>query len=118
MEKYSDQLKLDLSKAIQDMLSKKGTIQLMDEYTLIGKVGVVSVNNLSELKLIDFIGGRKFEAAGEGRFTINEKTGVGEKLRHVAFQIRNVLVNYIDATKHFEVLDLGKFTALEFVKNV
>ncbi len=118
MEKYTDQLKLDLNKAIEHMLSKTKAIELIDGYNLeVSKVGAVLVNNISELRLLDFIGGRKFEVASEGRLNISEKTENGDTLRLVSFRLRESLVNYDDTIRKFAVSDIGKFTALEFVKN-
>ena len=118
MEKYLDQLKADLNKGIEKMLSGKKSIKLKAGQSLdISRVGTVSMTGFSELKLIDFIGGRKFEADGEGVVAIWVKTDDGDIARQMAFRITNALVDYDDAVRQFKVIQVGEFTALDFVKD-
>jgi hypothetical protein len=116
MDKYVNKMKLALNDAIGDLLSKKQNIKLVSGYNLIGeKITEVTVLDFTELKLLDFVGGRKFSVDGEGKFSVVEKV-TDDRVRDVAFRIRQSIVQFNDLKQVFQVVSLGELSILDFVK--
>jgi len=117
MDKYVNKIKSALNRALEDILAKKENVTLSSGHLLqLIKVVEVSITDLTELKLLDFIGGRKFEVSGKGIFNAWEKVGDGELLKSIEFGFTRALVKFHDTSQSFEVSEIGKFTAMNFTK--
>jgi hypothetical protein len=111
MEKYVNKIKSALNSAVLAMLLKKESIKLADGSTVtLNRTESVLITNFSEIKLMDFVGGRKFQVAGEGEFSVQENLKAGNVLKYVSFRFANGSVNFNDATQEFDVISIGEFS--------
>jgi hypothetical protein len=116
MDKYVSKMKSALNDAIQNALSKREDIKLVSGHTLVvSRIVEVIISDFTELKLLDFVGGRKFEVDGDGKFSVVEKMTEGD-VKYVAFRIKQSIVKFNDLKQVFEVATLGEFSILDFVK--
>jgi hypothetical protein len=116
MDKYVNKMKSALNDAIQIALSKNENIKLVSGYNLaVSRIVEVNVSDFTELKLLDFIGGRKFEVDGDGKFGVIEKV-TEDHVKYVVFRIKQSILKFNDLKQVFEVTHLGELSVLDFVK--
>jgi hypothetical protein len=114
MEKYVDKMKSALNDTIEEVLCKRESIKLVSGYVVIvSKIVDVTITDFSELKLLDFVGGRKFEVNGEGIFGVVEKMS-DANVKYVAFRTKKSIVKFNDLKQVFEVISIGEFSILDF----